>query len=68
MVMAVTQVEKVENHTLRQLFDLKKLQVSTSPHRMYHCLPAQFCDLLSRVGFQKEFAPPDGKAEARKIH
>uniref|UniRef100_A0A4W5NUV5 PARP14-like eighth type I KH domain-containing protein n=1 Tax=Hucho hucho TaxID=62062 RepID=A0A4W5NUV5_9TELE len=55
------QVEKVENRALRQLFDLKKLQVSTSPQQMYQRLPAQFCDLLSRVGFQKEFAPPDGK-------
>ncbi|KAM9541440.1 protein mono-ADP-ribosyltransferase PARP9-like [Salvelinus alpinus] len=34
----IVRVEKVENRTLRQLFDLKKLQ--KSPQRMYQHLPA----------------------------
>ena len=66
MVMAnVLQVEKVENRALKQVFELKKkqLDVSTS-QRMYQRLPAQYCNLLTRVGFQREFASPDGKREA----
>ncbi|KAK6312538.1 hypothetical protein J4Q44_G00182020 [Coregonus suidteri] len=57
----IVRVEKVENKALKQVFDLMKrqLQVSSSSQRMYQRLPAQFCDLLSRVGFQMEFAPPD---------
>ncbi|XP_029599294.1 uncharacterized protein LOC115181509 isoform X3 [Salmo trutta] len=57
----IVRVEKVENKALKQVFDLRKrqLQVSTSSQRMYQRLPVQFCDLLSRVGFQMEFAPPD---------
>uniref|UniRef100_A0A4W5MEJ4 PARP14-like eighth type I KH domain-containing protein n=1 Tax=Hucho hucho TaxID=62062 RepID=A0A4W5MEJ4_9TELE len=46
---------------MSMVFDIRKrqLQVSTSSQRMYQRLPVQFCDLLSRVGFQMEFAPPD---------
>uniref|UniRef100_A0A8C7JAW0 Macro domain-containing protein n=1 Tax=Oncorhynchus kisutch TaxID=8019 RepID=A0A8C7JAW0_ONCKI len=53
-------VEKVENRALKQVFELKKkqLDVSTS-QRMYQRLPAQYCHLLTRVGFQREFAPPE---------
>ncbi|XP_038830799.1 protein mono-ADP-ribosyltransferase PARP9 isoform X3 [Salvelinus namaycush] len=57
----IVRVEKVENSALKQVFELKKkqLDVSTS-QRMYQRLPAQYCHLLNRVGFQREFAPPDG--------
>uniref|UniRef100_A0A8C7I769 Protein mono-ADP-ribosyltransferase PARP9 n=1 Tax=Oncorhynchus kisutch TaxID=8019 RepID=A0A8C7I769_ONCKI len=48
------QVEKVENSTLKHLFEIKKRQ-------LYQRLPVQYCDLVSRVGFQREFAPPDGR-------
>ncbi|XP_064806772.1 protein mono-ADP-ribosyltransferase PARP9 isoform X2 [Oncorhynchus masou masou] len=56
----IVRVEKVENRALKQVFELKKkqLDVSTS-QRMYQRLPAQYCHLLTRVGFQREFAPPD---------
>uniref|UniRef100_A0A8C7IAA5 Protein mono-ADP-ribosyltransferase PARP9 n=1 Tax=Oncorhynchus kisutch TaxID=8019 RepID=A0A8C7IAA5_ONCKI len=47
-------VEKVENSTLKHLFEIKKRQ-------LYQRLPVQYCDLVSRVGFQREFAPPDGR-------
>uniref|UniRef100_A0A674E854 PARP14-like eighth type I KH domain-containing protein n=1 Tax=Salmo trutta TaxID=8032 RepID=A0A674E854_SALTR len=53
-------VEKVENSALKQVFELKKKQLAVSTsQRMYQRLPAQFCGLLNRVGFQREFAPPD---------
>ncbi|KAK6311312.1 hypothetical protein J4Q44_G00169760 [Coregonus suidteri] len=55
----IVRVEKVENSTLKHLFELKKRQLqSASSQRMYQRLPAQYCDLVSRVGFQREFAPP----------
>ncbi|XP_020315977.1 protein mono-ADP-ribosyltransferase PARP9 isoform X2 [Oncorhynchus kisutch] len=56
----IVRVEKVENRALKQVFELKKkqLDVSTS-QRMYQRLPAQYCHLLTRVGFQREFAPPE---------
>uniref|UniRef100_A0A4W5MQW0 PARP14-like eighth type I KH domain-containing protein n=1 Tax=Hucho hucho TaxID=62062 RepID=A0A4W5MQW0_9TELE len=56
----IVRVEKVENSALQQVFELKKKQLKVSTfQRMYQRLPAQYCDLLNRVGFQREFAPPD---------
>lgn len=54
----IVSVEKVENPCLKQVFELKKKQLSTTSRRLYQRLPAQFCDLIGRVGFQREFAPP----------
>lgn len=54
-------MESVENPTLRMLFDLKKNQLSCSTTRkMLQRIPAYFCDMISCIGFQAEFAPPDG--------
>ncbi|XP_055746497.1 protein mono-ADP-ribosyltransferase PARP9-like isoform X2 [Salvelinus fontinalis] len=65
----IVRVEKVENSALKQVFELKKkqLDVSTS-QRMYQRLPAQYCHLLNRVGFQREFAPPDKLAYGEGIY
>lgn len=54
----IVSVEKVENSCLKQVFELKKKQLSATPRRLYQCLSSQFCDLIGRVGFQREFAPP----------
>ncbi|XP_052337122.1 LOW QUALITY PROTEIN: protein mono-ADP-ribosyltransferase PARP9-like [Oncorhynchus keta] len=62
-------VEKVENSTLKHLFELKKSQFqSASSQRMYQRLPAQYCDLASRVGFQREYAPPDEQNHGEGIY
>lgn len=54
-------VEKVENHTLSSIFDLKKQQLGSSgTQKMLQWIPAHFCDMVSRIGFQAEFAPPNG--------
>lgn len=51
----------VENDTLKLLFDLKKNQLGcTTSRNMFQCVPAQFCDMVSRIGFHAEYAPPDG--------
>uniref|UniRef100_A0A8C7I703 Protein mono-ADP-ribosyltransferase PARP9 n=1 Tax=Oncorhynchus kisutch TaxID=8019 RepID=A0A8C7I703_ONCKI len=55
------QVEKVENSTLKHLFEIKKRQ-------LYQRLPVQYCDLVSRVGFQREFAPPDEQNHGEGIY
>jgi len=54
------QVEKLENIVLKQLFDSNERRVKDKPKRLYQRVSAQFCDLICRVGFQKEFAPPAG--------
>ncbi|RXN29082.1 poly [ADP-ribose] polymerase 9 [Labeo rohita] len=54
----VVKMEKLENMALKQLFDMNMQRVKEKPKRLYQCVSAQFCDLICRVGFQKEFAPP----------
>lgn len=56
-------MESVENATLSKIFDLKKKQLGSSiTQRMLQLIPAHFCDMVSQVGFQAEFAPPDGNS------
>ena len=51
----------MENAALEKLFEHKKEQLSCfKPKTMYQRIPAQFIDMVSRVGFHTEFAPPDG--------
>ncbi|KAG7233896.1 hypothetical protein INR49_006458 [Caranx melampygus] len=55
----MTKLEKVENDALETLFHLKKKQLQCStPQRMFQRIPAQFCDVVSRIGFHTECAPP----------
>ncbi|XP_077071696.1 protein mono-ADP-ribosyltransferase PARP9 [Siphateles boraxobius] len=56
--LSIVKVEKLENIALKQLFDRNEQRVKDKPKRLYQRVPAQFCDLICRVGFQKEFAPP----------
>uniref|UniRef100_H2SHM6 Macro domain-containing protein n=1 Tax=Takifugu rubripes TaxID=31033 RepID=H2SHM6_TAKRU len=56
-------IKSVENPTLRMIFGLKKNQMkSFTTRRMLQRIPAHFCDMVSHIGFQAEFAPPDGNA------
>ncbi|XP_030642428.1 protein mono-ADP-ribosyltransferase PARP9-like [Chanos chanos] len=55
----IVKVERVENMALRQLFELNGKRVSGKPRRLYQRVSAQFCELICRVGFQREYAPPD---------
>uniref|UniRef100_A0A8C1HXY3 Poly(ADP-ribose) polymerase family member 9 n=1 Tax=Cyprinus carpio carpio TaxID=630221 RepID=A0A8C1HXY3_CYPCA len=52
------QMEKLENIVLKQLFEKNMQRLKDKPKRLYQRVSAQFCDLICRVGFQKEFAPP----------
>lgn len=45
---------------LKQLFDKNEQRIKVQPERLYQRVSAQYCDLICRVGFQKEFAPPAG--------
>ncbi|KAK5611703.1 hypothetical protein CRENBAI_011808 [Crenichthys baileyi] len=71
----VVKVEKVENFALKKMFDLKKKQLHCSTSTtMFQRIPAQFCEMISRIGFQAECAPPEdpkygeGIYFARKIN
>ncbi|XP_065107600.1 protein mono-ADP-ribosyltransferase PARP9 [Paramisgurnus dabryanus] len=54
----IIRVEKIENTALQQIFELNSKRVIDKPKTLYQCVSAQFCDLICRVGFQKDFAPP----------
>ncbi|XP_073711244.1 protein mono-ADP-ribosyltransferase PARP9 [Misgurnus anguillicaudatus] len=54
----IIRVEKIENTALQQIFELNSKRVKDKPKTLYQCVSAQFCDLICRVGFQKDFAPP----------
>ncbi|XP_014323945.1 poly [ADP-ribose] polymerase 9 [Xiphophorus maculatus] len=56
----VTKVDKVENAALKAMFDMKKKQLgSSSSKTMFQRIPAQFCEMVSRIGFHAECAPPE---------
>ncbi|XP_007552355.1 poly [ADP-ribose] polymerase 9 isoform X2 [Poecilia formosa] len=56
----VTKVDKVENAALKAMFDMKKKQLDcASTKTMFQRIPAQFCEMISRIGFHAECAPPE---------
>uniref|UniRef100_A0A3Q2P3M0 Poly(ADP-ribose) polymerase family member 9 n=1 Tax=Fundulus heteroclitus TaxID=8078 RepID=A0A3Q2P3M0_FUNHE len=56
----VKKVEEVENSALKKMFELKKKQLGCSKSEpMFQRIPAQFCEMISRIGFQAECAPPE---------
>lgn len=67
--LGIVKVDKVENATLKMLFDLKKKQLGCStPQTMFQCIPAQFCEMVSHIGFHAEYAPPDDPAYGEGIY
>uniref|UniRef100_A0A8P4GBB9 Macro domain-containing protein n=1 Tax=Dicentrarchus labrax TaxID=13489 RepID=A0A8P4GBB9_DICLA len=65
----VVKVEKVENAALKMLFDLKKKQLGCSTsQKMFQCISAQFCEMVSHIGFHAEYAPPDDPACGEGIY
>ncbi|XP_059199643.1 protein mono-ADP-ribosyltransferase PARP9 [Centropristis striata] len=65
----ILKVEKVENTALKTRFDLKKnqLHIPTS-RKMFQRIPAQFCEMVCRIGFHAEYAPPDDPAYGEGIY
>ncbi|XP_006810462.1 protein mono-ADP-ribosyltransferase PARP9-like [Neolamprologus brichardi] len=56
----ILKVDKVENPALELLFDLKKKQLGcSSSEKMFQRIPAQFCEMVSQIGFHAECAPPE---------
>ncbi|XP_030613568.1 protein mono-ADP-ribosyltransferase PARP9 [Archocentrus centrarchus] len=56
----ILKVDRVVNPSLEMLFDLKKKQLHcSSPEEMFQCIPAQFCEMVSQIGFHAECAPPE---------
>uniref|UniRef100_A0A3B4EM33 PARP catalytic domain-containing protein n=1 Tax=Pygocentrus nattereri TaxID=42514 RepID=A0A3B4EM33_PYGNA len=54
----IVKVEKMENNALKQVFELNEKRVLKF-QQLYQCVTAQFCELICRVGFQREYAPPE---------
>uniref|UniRef100_A0A8B9RKZ5 Poly(ADP-ribose) polymerase family member 9 n=1 Tax=Astyanax mexicanus TaxID=7994 RepID=A0A8B9RKZ5_ASTMX len=52
-------VERIENNALKQVFELNKKRISAQPKQLFQCVKAQYCELISRVGFQRDYAPPE---------
>ncbi|KAK1797656.1 hypothetical protein P4O66_008022 [Electrophorus voltai] len=64
----IVKVEKMENYALKQLFELNRERVTGKPQWLYQCVRAQFCDQICRVGFQREYAPPEEQGYGAGIY
>ncbi|XP_040004962.1 protein mono-ADP-ribosyltransferase PARP9 isoform X2 [Xiphias gladius] len=65
----IIKLEKVENPTLKILFDLKKKQLQCNiSQKMLQRIPAQFCEMVSHIGFHSECAPPADPAYGDGIY
>uniref|UniRef100_A0A8C5H743 PARP14-like eighth type I KH domain-containing protein n=1 Tax=Gouania willdenowi TaxID=441366 RepID=A0A8C5H743_GOUWI len=65
----IVKVEAVSNKSLENLFDLKKQQLNCNQTRkMYQCIPAQFCHIVSQIGFHVELAPPEDPQHGEGIY
>nr|XP_033473821.1 protein mono-ADP-ribosyltransferase PARP9 [Epinephelus lanceolatus]XP_033473822.1 protein mono-ADP-ribosyltransferase PARP9 [Epinephelus lanceolatus] len=66
----IVKVDRVENPALKKLFELKKKQLScsTPPRTMVQRIPAQFCEMVSHIGFHAEYAPPDDPSFGEGIY
>ncbi|KAI1899400.1 hypothetical protein AGOR_G00061390 [Albula goreensis] len=64
----IHKIERVENPLLKHHFQLKERQVASSPKLLYQQVPMQFCDLVCRVGFHRQFSPPDDQMYGAGIY
>ncbi|KAI5628551.1 poly [ADP-ribose] polymerase 9 [Silurus asotus] len=60
--LTIEKMEKIENYALNQLFKLNSKRIKPHHKPLYQRVKAQFCDLICRVGFQREYAPPKEQA------
>ncbi|KAJ8350477.1 hypothetical protein SKAU_G00256070 [Synaphobranchus kaupii] len=66
--LVVVKIEKVKNPLLEHHFQQKQKQVSGSAKCLYQPVPAQFCDLVCRVGFQRHYSPPKEQSYGAGIY
>uniref|UniRef100_A0A3Q3BQC0 Poly [ADP-ribose] polymerase 9-like n=1 Tax=Haplochromis burtoni TaxID=8153 RepID=A0A3Q3BQC0_HAPBU len=65
----ILKVDKVENQILKVLFDFKKKQLGcSSSQKMFQQIPAQFCQMVSQIGFHAECAPPEDPEYGQGIY
>ncbi|MBN3326825.1 PARP9 polymerase, partial [Atractosteus spatula] len=57
----IIKLEKIDNPILGQHFQMKMNHLSDKTQTLYHRVPAQFCDLVCRVGFQRLYSEPDDR-------
>ncbi|XP_062861474.1 protein mono-ADP-ribosyltransferase PARP9 [Trichomycterus rosablanca] len=54
----VEKVEEINNPCLTKIFELNKKRIGSEGKTLYQRVNAQFCNLICKVGFQREYAPP----------
>ncbi|XP_049340824.1 protein mono-ADP-ribosyltransferase PARP9 [Astyanax mexicanus] len=64
----IVKLEKIENNALKQVFELNKRRISAQPKQLFQCVKAQYCELISRVGFQRDYAPPEEQTYGAGIY
>ncbi|KAM9851032.1 protein mono-ADP-ribosyltransferase PARP9 isoform 1-T3 [Aulostomus maculatus] len=65
----VLKMEQVENAALQALFEYKKQQLNCLlTRKMWQVIPAEFCEMLCRIGVHAEYAPPDDPAYGEGIY
>ncbi|XP_043988457.1 protein mono-ADP-ribosyltransferase PARP9 [Gambusia affinis] len=65
----MVKVDRVENDALKEMFDRKKKQLHRSSTKtMFQRIPAQFCEMISRIGFHAECAPPEDPTYGEGIY
>ncbi|KAI9535155.1 hypothetical protein NQZ68_007246 [Dissostichus eleginoides] len=61
-------VDKVVNPSLKTISDLKATQLHCSTQKMFQLIPAQFCEMVCKIGFHAEYAPPGEAAYGEGIY
>ncbi|KAF3842871.1 hypothetical protein F7725_001720 [Dissostichus mawsoni] len=61
-------VDKVVNPSLKKISDLKATQLHCSTQKMFQLIPAQFCEMVCKIGFHAEYAPPGEAAYGEGIY
>ncbi|KAL3056675.1 hypothetical protein OYC64_019203 [Pagothenia borchgrevinki] len=61
-------VDKVVNPSLKRILDLKATQLRCSTQKMFQLIPAQFCEMVCKIGFHAEYAPPGEAAYGEGIY
>ncbi|XP_034064641.1 protein mono-ADP-ribosyltransferase PARP9 [Gymnodraco acuticeps] len=64
----IVKVDKVVNPSLKSIYDQKATQLRCSTQKMFQLIPAQFCEMVCKIGFHAEYAPPGEAAYGEGIY
>ncbi|KAJ4933699.1 hypothetical protein JOQ06_030523 [Pogonophryne albipinna] len=66
--LGIVKVDKVVNPSLKRIYDQKATQLRCSTQKMFQLIPAQFCEMVCKIGFHAEYAPPGEAAYGEGIY